>query len=169
MASNSEIIYWLLQLQFSVKLNAGAWQKNKQNNPSIDVARICLIYREKVIKMCIKIRFILIYEHFKLSWELEVIWETAFCIQKFTWLYWDAKLTKHDFTLFHGYILAMPSLVAQSDAHPTSDQVVMDLIPTGSGNILFGVWSWNIVILSLLLVQEEHLSVSGERLCTNTS
>ena len=60
--------------------------------------------------------------------------------------------------------------MTQSDVHSTADQEVSGLIPIGSGNIL----SWRLimksflVILSLLLIQEGQLSVSGERMCTST-
>ena len=59
--------------------------------------------------------------------------------------------------------------MAQLDARPTGDQEVAGSTPTEVGNIL----SWKIdheifstVILSLPLIQEGHLSVSGERMCT---
>ena len=42
------------------------------------------------------------------------------------------------------------------------DQEVMGLIPAGSGNIL------SMVVLSLPLIQEGQLPVSGKRMCTNT-
>ena len=48
---------------------------------------------------------------------------------------------------------------------PTGDQEVAGSTPAEVGNIL----SWRIfstVILSLLLIQEGQLSVSGERMCT---
>ena len=61
--------------------------------------------------------------------------------------------------------------MAQSDVHTTGDREVVGSIPSGSGNIL----SWRFyheicstVILSLLLIQEGQLSVSGERMCTST-
>ena len=60
------------------------------------------------------------------------------------------------------------ALVAQSDARPTGDQEVVGLITARSGNNL----SWRLimkffsrVILSLPLIQEGSLSVSGERVC----
>ena len=62
----------------------------------------------------------------------------------------------------------MPALVAQQDAGPTGDQEV-------TGSILPG-WQHSFVeidheivsmdILSLPLIQEGHLLVSGERICT---
>ena len=58
--------------------------------------------------------------------------------------------------------------MAQLDARPTGDQVA-DSTPAEVGNIL----SWRLimkyfsmVILSLPLIQEGQLSVSGERMCT---
>ena len=60
-----------------------------------------------------------------------------------------------------------PTLVAQSDVHSVGD---LDLIPTGSGNIL----SWRLimkdflVILSHPLIYEGQLSASGKRICTST-
>ena len=62
-----------------------------------------------------------------------------------------------------------PASIAQMDAHPTGDQEVAGSTPTEVGNIL----SWRLimkyfstVILSLPLIQEGQLSVSGERMCT---
>ena len=54
--------------------------------------------------------------------------------------------------------------MAQLDARPTGDQEVADLIPAGVGNIDHEIFST--VILSLPLIQEGQLSVSGERMCT---
>ena len=54
------------------------------------------------------------------------------------------------------------ALVAQSDARPTIDQEVAGSIPAGSGKIDHETFST--VILSLPLIQEEQLSVSGESL-----
>ena len=52
----------------------------------------------------------------------------------------------------------MLALVAQLDVHPTGDQEV-----AGSMTFFHGDWSWKffMVILSLLLIQEGQLSVSG--------
>ena len=53
----------------------------------------------------------------------------------------------------------------------SGDQEVVGLIPSRSGNILFVEIDYEIisrVILSLLLIQERQLSVSGERMCTST-
>ena len=61
----------------------------------------------------------------------------------------------------------MPASVAQLDG-PTSDQEIAGSTPAEVGNIL----SWRLieifstVILSLPLIQEGQLSVSGERMCT---
>ena len=56
--------------------------------------------------------------------------------------------------------------MAQLDARPTGDQEVAGSTPVEVGNIL----SWRLinistVILSLPLIQEGQLSVSGERIC----
>ena len=65
------------------------------------------------------------------------------------------------------------ALVAQSDACLTGDQEVAGSIPTWSGNIP----SWRLimkyflvstVILSLPLIQEGQLSVSGKRMCRSS-
>ena len=59
------------------------------------------------------------------------------------------------------------ALMAQLDAPPTGDQEVAGSTPAGSATFV-EIWSWNIftVILSLPLIQEGQLSVSGERKCT---
>ena len=60
--------------------------------------------------------------------------------------------------------------MAQSDAHPTGEQVVGS-IPTEYGNFFFVEIDFEIlsmVILCLLLNQEGQLSVSGERMCIST-
>ena len=49
--------------------------------------------------------------------------------------------------------------------HMAGDQGVVGLTPTGSATFIRGDWSWNIfsmVVLSILLIQEEQLSVSGK-------
>ena len=63
----------------------------------------------------------------------------------------------------------LPASVAQLDAHPTGDQEVAGSTHDKVGTIL----SWRLimkifstVILSLPLIQEGQLSVSGERMCT---
>ena len=66
----------------------------------------------------------------------------------------------------------MPALMAQSDAPPTGDQEVIDWIPMGYCNILL----WRLIMKYFLWsfspfccqIQNGHLSVSGERMCTNT-
>ena len=67
----------------------------------------------------------------------------------------------------------MLASVAESDARLTGDQEVLGSSPTGSTKIL----SWRLimkyivfstVIVSLPLIQEGQLSVSGERMCTST-
>ena len=62
----------------------------------------------------------------------------------------------------------LPASVAQLDARPTGDQEVAGLTPPRSATFFRGDWSWSIstVILSLPLIQEGQLSVSGERMCT---
>ena len=57
-----------------------------------------------------------------------------------------------------------------SDARPTGDQKVADSSPAGSGNFIYEIDHeiFSRVILSLLLIQEGQLSVSGERTCTST-
>ena len=60
--------------------------------------------------------------------------------------------------------------MAQLDARLTGDQEVTGLIPAWSGNII----SWQLirkyflVILSLPLILEGQLLVSGRRMCTST-
>ena len=64
--------------------------------------------------------------------------------------------------------------VAQLDVRPTGDQEVRGLIPTRSATFFQGVHSvkeidheiLSMVILSLQLIQEGQLSVSGGRMCT---
>ena len=71
------------------------------------------------------------------------------------------------------HLMKQAYLVAQSDPHPTGDQEVVGSIPARSGNILLwrlidlGIIST--VILSLLLIQEGHWSVFGERMYKSTS
>ena len=62
-----------------------------------------------------------------------------------------------------------PALEAQSDACPTGDPVAGS-IQLGPAIFFCGDLPKNIfyIILSLLLIQERQLSVSGERMCTNT-
>ena len=65
------------------------------------------------------------------------------------------------------YPVNQPASVARSNARPTGDQEVSGSIPCQvrqqTDNVLF-----SIVSLSLLLIQEGKLSVSGKRKCTNT-
>ena len=75
-------------------------------------------------------------------------------------------------------MLKLQFKVAQLDMHPADDQEVAGFIFAGSCSVLSWRWSYNIfesdhkifstVILSFLLIQERQLSVSGERMCTNT-
>ena len=60
----------------------------------------------------------------------------------------------------------MPASVAQMDACPTGDQQVTGSIQHSSMEIDHRIFSK--IILSLLLIQEGQLSVSGERMCTTT-
>ena len=64
---------------------------------------------------------------------------------------------------------AVPASVAQSDVYPTGEQEVAGP-PLGPVTFFHEDWLWNIfcVILSLLLIQEGQLSVSGKRMCTST-
>ena len=59
-----------------------------------------------------------------------------------------------------------PGLTAQLDVHPTGDQATGS-IPARLGNIGHEIFST--VILSLLLIQEGQLLVSGETVSTDTS
>ena len=54
-------------------------------------------------------------------------------------------------------------LMAQLDVHPTVDQETVGLTPTGLQDSFREIWSWNTftVILSLPLIQEGQLSVTG--------
>ena len=54
------------------------------------------------------------------------------------------------------------------DARPTGDQEVAGLTPARSATFFQGdlIMKYFLVILSLRLIQEEQLSVSGERMCT---
>ena len=60
----------------------------------------------------------------------------------------------------------LPASVDQSDAYLICDQEVLCSIPARSGVIFHEIFST--VILSPPLIQEGQLSVSGERMCTNT-
>ena len=60
--------------------------------------------------------------------------------------------------------------VVQSDMHPTNYQEVMGSIPRREWQHSFmGIDHeiFSAVILSLLLIEEGQLSVSGKRMCTN--
>ena len=56
--------------------------------------------------------------------------------------------------------------VALSDARSNGDREVAGFILAGSGNIL--TWRLITIFSPLPLIQEVQLSVSGERMCTNT-
>ena len=59
-------------------------------------------------------------------------------------------------------------LSAQLDARPAGDQEVAGSTPAGWATFFRGdlVMKYFLVILSLLLIQEGQLSVSGKRICT---
>ena len=60
-----------------------------------------------------------------------------------------------------------PASVAQLDASPTGDLEVAGLTPAGSATFFRGDYEiFSTVILSLPLIQEGQLSISGERMCT---
>ena len=62
----------------------------------------------------------------------------------------------------------MHTLVVQLDAHPTGGQEVASLTPPGLQHSFVEIDHeiFSMVILSLPLIQEGQLSVSGERMCT---
>ena len=62
----------------------------------------------------------------------------------------------------------MPASVAQLDMHPTGDQKVGGLTLPGRQHSFVEIDHeiFSMVILSLPLIQEGQLSVSGERMCT---
>ena len=69
-------------------------------------------------------------------------------------------------------LLSGSASLAQSDARPTGDQEVTGLIPFNVRQLCFAEIDHEIfstVILTLSLIQEGHLSVYSERMCTNTS
>ena len=61
----------------------------------------------------------------------------------------------------------LPASVAQLDTRRTGGQEVAGSNPAKVGNILSWrlIMKYFLVILSLLLIQEGQLSVSGERMC----
>ena len=64
-----------------------------------------------------------------------------------------------------------PASIAQLDARLTGDQEVASSFPAGQTKQFFVEIDHEIfftVILLLLLIQEGHLSVSGEGMCTST-
>ena len=71
--------------------------------------------------------------------------------------------------VFMHHLALQLALVAQLDARPTGDQEVTGFIPAGCSNSLW----WRLImkyfvlpVLSLLLIQEGQLSVSGKRMYT---
>ena len=64
--------------------------------------------------------------------------------------------------------MALPGAVVRSEASSLGMQAAPSLIPT-SGTFFRGdlvMKTFSTAILPLLLIQEEQLSVTGERLCT---
>ena len=66
--------------------------------------------------------------------------------------------------------ILQPTGLGGSDACPTGDQEVAGTISAGSATFFAKIDHeiFSTVILSLLLIQERQLSVSGERMCTST-
>ena len=63
----------------------------------------------------------------------------------------------------------MLALKAQTDVRWTADQEVLVLIPAWQYSFMeIDHEVFSAVILTLLLIKEEQLSVSGERMCTST-
>ena len=60
--------------------------------------------------------------------------------------------------------MIMPGAVARSEACPLGIQVAPSSIPTSSRFFRFGHETTSTTILSFPLIQEEHLSVTGERM-----
>ena len=62
----------------------------------------------------------------------------------------------------------MPASVAKLDAHLTCDQEVAGSTLVGSATFFHGDYNeiFSMVILSLPLIQEGQLLVSGKRMCT---
>ena len=62
----------------------------------------------------------------------------------------------------------MPAMVAQLDARPTGYQEVAGSTPPGRQNsfMVIDYEIFSMVILSIPLIQEGQLSVSGKRMCT---
>ena len=64
-----------------------------------------------------------------------------------------------------GWTHRLPASVAQLDARPTADKEIPGSTQAEDSNIL--LWLiFSMVILSLPLIQEGQLSVSGKRMCT---
>ena len=63
--------------------------------------------------------------------------------------------------------MGAPASVAQLDARPTGDQEVVDSTLPRLATFFHGDYEiFSSVVLSLPLIQEGQLSVSGERVCT---
>ena len=71
--------------------------------------------------------------------------------------------------MMKNYLLyGKPTLMAQLDAHPTGDQEVVGSTQLGRQHSIMEIDHeiFSMVIVSLPLIQEGQLSVSGERMCT---
>ena len=66
--------------------------------------------------------------------------------------------------MYYGYSLEELASVAQLDACPTGDQEVAGSTPVGSATFFHGdlIMKFSTVILSVPLIQDGQLSVSGE-------
>ena len=101
-----------------------------------------------------------------------VNWSPVTCQQVITQMSISQSVTSHWSSSHQSLDLEIqtpgePASVAQLDARPTGDQEVAGSTPAEVGNILL----WRLimkymVILSLPLIQEGQLSVSGKRMCT---
>ena len=60
----------------------------------------------------------------------------------------------------------LPASMPQLDACPTGDQEVADSTPTRSTTFFHKDWIMKYFLCHSLLIQEEQLSVWGERMCT---
>ena len=87
-------------------------------------------------------------------------------LQQTVYIRSDAAKRKVDQELYWLSIVRRPASVAQLDARPTSDQEVAGSTPAGSPTFFRDHEIYFTVILSLSLIQEGQLSVSGERMCT---
>ena len=110
---------------------------------------ICRLWFTKTIDVTIIFYLYSVMPYFRFQ---RSVWIKC-CSIIFTWMFTYQKLT----------------LVAQLDARLTGDQEVAGLIPAEVANILSWRFDHKILsrgILSLPLIQEGQLSVSGKRMCT---